>query len=248
MNIRRWSLRVLTFGLILFSAGHSAAGQEIEKVHAGNEGQPPTVDKGPQGTLDASGSAIHKRGWHYTVHPSDVLTLTFPLTPELTQSVTVQPDGYITLQDVGIIPASGQTLPELTDSVKKAYAKILHDPLISIDVKDFEKPYITVGGQVGKPGKFDWRGDVTVMEAIAIAGGFLDQAKHSQVLLFRRVSDQWAQAQLINVKQMIQAGNLREDPILQPGDMLYVPKNWLAKIKPWVPIPSLGMYSQANNL
>ena len=102
-----------------------------------------------------------------------------------------------------IYQAAGQTLPELTEAIKTAYSKILQDPVISVDPKDFEKPYFTVGGQVGKPGKFDWRSDVTLTQAIAIAGGFTDASKHSQVLLFRRVSDQWTEAKIINVKKML---------------------------------------------
>ena len=195
-------------------------------------------------STDETRPALQKRGWRYTVHPSDTLQLTFPLTPEFNQTVIVQPDGYISLLGVGNLLAMGQTLPELTELLKKTYGKTLRDPVIFVDVKDFEKPYFVVGGQVGHPGKFDWRGEVTVTQAVAIAGGFMDTAKHSQVLLFRRVSDEWAEAKLINVKQMINARNLREDPLLQPGDMLYVPKNAISKIKPFIPLPTVGMYAQ----
>jgi polysaccharide export outer membrane protein len=164
------------------------------------------------------------------------------LTPDFNQTVTVQPDGYITLRYVGDISAAGQTLPELTASIKTAYSKILHDPVISVDPKDFEKPYFVVGGEVGKPGKYDWRGEVTLTEAVAMAGGFTDAAKHSQVLLFRRISDQWTEAKIINVKKMLRSRNLEEDPVLQPGDMLYVPKNALSKIKPFLPTSNVGAY------
>jgi polysaccharide export outer membrane protein len=119
--------------------------------------------------------------------------------------------------------------------------------VISIDPTDFEKPYFVVGGQVGKPGKFDWRGDVSVTQAIAIAGGLTDAAKHSQVLLFRRVSDQWTQAKIINVKKMFASRNLQEDPELQPGDMLFVPKNALSKIKPFLPTASAGAFYNPTN-
>jgi polysaccharide export outer membrane protein len=144
---------------------------------------------------------------------------------------------------VGDLPAAGQTLPELTESIKTAYSKILQDPEITVDPKDFEKPYFTVGGQVGKPGKFDWRADVTLTQAIAIAGGFTDASKHSQVLLFRRVSDQWTEARIINVKKMLSSRDLQEDPDLKPGDMLFVPKNALSKIKPFLPTTSAGIYA-----
>ena len=124
-----------------------------------------------------------------------------------------------------------------------AYSKILHDPVVSVNPKDFEKPYFVVGGQVGRPGKFDWRGEVTLTQAIAMAGGFTDASKHSQVLLFRRVSDQWSEARIINLKKMLNSRNLQEDPVLQPGDMLVVPKNALSKIKPF--LPTTGIYLNA---
>ena len=198
---------------------------------------------GTKATTGDFGTATHKGDWRYTVQTSDTLELTFLLTPDFNQTVTVQPDGYITLRGAGDVLAAGQTLPELTESIKQAYGKILQNPVVSIDPKDFEKPYFLVGGQVGRPGKFEWRGDLTLTQAISIAGGFNDNAKHSRVLLFRRVSDQWAEAKLINVKQMLRAGNLREDLVLQPGDMIYVPKNAISKIKPYIPIPTLGLYS-----
>ena len=107
------------------------------------------------------------------------------LSPEFNQTVAVQPDGYVTLKGAGTIFVEGQTVPELTETVKAAYAKILHDPVIAIALKDFEKPYFIAAGQVAKPGKYDLRSDLTVTEAVAIAGGFNDKAKHSQVVLFR---------------------------------------------------------------
>ena len=242
MNDQSHILRTLTFILIMLSAAHSVAGQESSRPSASNGGQSATMDKPPRETLDDTGLAVHKRGWRYTLHPSDTLELTFMLTPEFNQTVTVQPDGYITLRNVGDLSAAGHTLPELTESIKMAYSKILHDPVISVDPKDFEKPYFVVGGQVGKPGKFDWRGDVTLTQAIAMAGGFTDAAKHSQVLLFRRVSDQWTAARIINTKKMLNSRNLQEDPVLQPGDMLFVPKNALSKIKPFLPTTGAGVY------
>ena len=205
-------------------------------------GQPATTGESPSEAPDRSTSTLHKRNPRYTIHASDTLELTFPLTPEFNQTVTVQPDGYITLREAGDLLAAGQTLPELRKSIKAAYAKILHDPEISVDPKDFEKPYFIVGGQVGKPGKIDYRGDVTVTEAIAMAGGFTEASKHSQVLLFRRVSDQWTEARIINVKKMMDSKNLQEDPELQPGDMLFVPKNAISKIKPFLPTSSVGAY------
>jgi len=243
MNTRNSTLRMLVFILILFAAARSAAGQKIPVASPANDGQLIAVDQTPPPTQNDTTSDLHKRTSRYVIHPSDTLELNFMVTPDFNQTVTVQPDGFITLRDVGDLPAAGQTLAELTESIKKAYSKILHDPVLSVIPRDFERPYFVVGGEVGKPGKIDWRGDVTLTQAIAMAGGFTDNAKHSQVLLFRRVSDQWASARLINVKQMIRKGDLKEDPVLQPGDMLYVPKNTLSKIKPFIPNSGLGAYA-----
>jgi polysaccharide export outer membrane protein len=154
----------------------------------------------------------------------------------------VQPDGFITLRGVGDIQVQGQTVPELTATLKTAYSKILNDPLISVILKDFEKPYFVADGQIGHPGKYDLRGDMTLTQAIAIAGGFLETAKHSQVLLFRKASEGWYSAQIINVKKMEQKGNLTEDPQLRPGDMLFVPKNKYSKIKPFIPMSNMGAF------
>jgi len=241
MNTWSVGLRNLTFSLILFSAAIPAAGQKV--VSNGIAGRQSDVsNNAPQANPNETGNDLHKRNWRYRVNPSDILELTFALTPEFNQTVIVQPDGYISLRGVGDVSAAGQTLPELTESLKAAYSKILQDPEIAIDPKEFEKPFFTVGGQVGKPGKFDWYGDITLTQAIAIAGGFTEASKHSQVLLFRRVSDQWTEARIINVKKMMSARNLQEDPELKPGDMLFVPKNALSKIKPFLPTTSVGTF------
>jgi len=186
---------------------------------------------------------LRRRDRRYQLHSADVLELNFPFTPEFNQTVTVQPDGYITLRGVDGIRVEGQTIPEVTKSVQTAYSNILHDPVINIELKDFEKPYFIVGGEVGRPGKFDLRGETTATEAVAIAGGLRDSAKHSQVLLFRRVPDGWVQTTKINMKKMLNEANLDEDAQLQPGDFLYVPKNTLSKIERFIPTSSIGMYT-----
>jgi polysaccharide export outer membrane protein len=240
MEMRSFKRKILTAGLILLFTSFPAAAQKTLVPSSMSAAHPDAIDEAPHAMVDESSSELHKRNWRYKINPSDVLELTFQLTPEFNQTVIVQPDGYITLKDVGDLQAVGHTLPELTESIRTAYSKILHDPVISVDPKDFEKPYFIVGGQVGRPGKFDWRGNVTLTQAIAIAGGFTDASKHSQVLLFRRVSDQWSEAKIINVKKMLNAGVLQEDPELKPGDMLFVPKNFFSKIKPFLPTPGVG--------
>ncbi len=95
---------------------------------------------------------------------------------------------------------------------------------------------------MGRPGKYDLRGDTTLTQAVAIAGGFTEKSKHSQVLLFREVSDDWVEVKKIDAKRILQAKNIQEDLHLRPGDMIFVPQNAYSKIQPYIPKPYLGWY------
>lgn len=206
-----------------------------------------SADPSPTASAKASDSApdsFRDRYPRYKIRSGDAFDISFELSPEFNQSVSVQPDGYVTLRGVGDVHVADQTVPQLTATLHTAYEKILHDPLISVVLKDFEKPYFIADGQVGRPGKYELRGSTTLTEAIAMAGGFQETAKHSQVLLFRRVDDNWVSAKIINVKKMEKMGDLKEDPFLHPGDMLFVPKNRFSKIKPFLPTSSMGTFAK----
>lgn len=185
---------------------------------------------------------FQERHPRYQLRKGDTFDLDFAMTPEFNQVVAIQPDGYITLKAVGSVFVEGETIPQLTETLKAAYANILHDPVIAISLKDFEKPYFIASGQVAKPGKYDLRSDLTVTEAVAIAGGFDEKSKHSQVVLFRPVSGGGYEAKLINVKKLLASRNLSEDIRLQPGDMVYVPQNSLSKIRPFLPSSSVSAF------
>ncbi|HTW30987.1 MAG TPA: polysaccharide biosynthesis/export family protein [Candidatus Sulfotelmatobacter sp.] len=237
MSPIRWMAVLLT--VCAFSAAQdktftstAASGTSPTAPAAANTAQP-----------TAAKTDFHQRTPRYRIESGDTFDITFDLSPEFNQTaVAVQPDGYVTLRAVGDLQVAGQTVPELTQTLKTAYSKILNDPPISVILKDFEKPYFVADGQVAKPGKYDMHGQVTLTEAIAIAGGFQSSAKHSQVLLFRRVDDQWTEAKLINVKKMEKHGDLKEDPFLHPGDMVFVPKTVLSKIDRFIPNLSMGSY------
>ncbi|MGH9493668.1 MAG: polysaccharide biosynthesis/export family protein [Candidatus Sulfotelmatobacter sp.] len=191
----------------------------------------------------ASTPSFGERNSRYRIQAGDTFDLTFDLSPEFNQTaVAVQPDGFVTLRSIGDIQVAGQTVPQLTQTLKTAYSKILNNPPISVILKDFEKPYFVAGGKVAKPGKYEMHGNTTLVQAIEIAGGFQTNAKHSQVYLFRRVDDQWTEAKLINVKDMEKKGNLSEDPFLHPGDLVFVPQNAYSKIDRFIPNLSMGTY------
>lgn len=153
-----------------------------------------TIDNAPADSTNQI--QLQQRNPRYAIRAGDSFDINFELSPEFNQAaVVVQPDGFITLKSVGDIHVAGETVPQLTKTLHDAYDKILNDPPVSVVMKDFEKPYFTAIGQLNHPGKYDLRGDVTLTEAVAIAGGFTDNAKHSQVVLFRRVNEDWAPRQ-----------------------------------------------------
>jgi polysaccharide export outer membrane protein len=191
-------------------------------------------------STEADKPTPQQRNPRYQLSRGDTLELLFPFSPEFNQTVTVNPDGFVAITEVGDVYIAGKTVSEAKDLFLNKYAVILHDPVINLVLKDFEKPYFIAGGELAHPGKFDLRGDTTLTEAIAIAGGFTENSKHSQVLLFRRVSHDWAEVRVLNVKKMFQTGSLSEDVHLQPGDMFVVPQNRISKIKKWIPYTSVS--------
>jgi polysaccharide biosynthesis/export protein len=227
---------------ILLLAAMPAFGQQAtpQPVAAATGATTPTAAS----SSESSTPQLQQRDQRYHIEAADTFDVAFELSPEFNQTLTVQPDGYVTLKAIGDVKVVGQTVPELTQTLRTAYGKILNDPMISISLKDFEKPYFFADGQLARPGKYEMRGTVTLAEAVAIAGGFTEAAKHSQVLLFRRVDDQWIQAKIFNMKQMEKSGNLHEDPTLHPGDLIVVPKNALSKIRTFLPQTGIGAYSQ----
>jgi polysaccharide export outer membrane protein len=203
-------------------------------------GQEATGDAKPD--PDSRPALQRRDSSRYRLCASDLIALTFPQTPEFNQTVNVQPDGYVSLIAVGDVHLEGMTSQESIVVIKSAYEPILRDPLVTLELKDFNKPYFIVGGHVFKPGKFDLRGATTATEAVAMAGGFMESAKHSQVLLFRRVNDSWTEVKNLDLKHILQGHDVGEDPQLKPGDMLYVPQNFISKVKKFIPNYGMGSY------
>lgn len=197
---------------------------------------------GPAASTQNSDVNFNDRTPRYHLEEGDSFEVHFEFSPEFDQEITVQPDGFVTLRDVGDIHVAGQTVPQLTATLKSAYEKTLSRPVISIVLKDFEKPYFVAGGQVGHPGKYTLRGDTTLTQAIQMAGGFTEKSKHSQVLLFRRVSDAWTEARVLDIKKMLSDKKLAEDPYLRNGDMIIVPQNRISKFSRYIPNSGLSLY------
>jgi polysaccharide export outer membrane protein len=167
----------------------------------------------------------------YKLRSGDTIDITFVYVPDFNQTVTIQPDGYVTLRGVGDIRAGGLSLPEIKKLVETKYGVIMKDPDVSIEIKDFEKPFFLAQGEVQKPGKYELRSDTKLSEAVAIAGGLSTSAKHSQVLLFRRTEGGQIDVKEIDLKKVLHGKDLSTDLNIQAGDMVFVPKSRVSKLK-----------------
>lgn len=206
-----------------------------------------TPESSTAGTADGTGIQIKNPALTGDRHPlyrlrnSDVLEIHFTFAPEYDQTITIPPDGFITLRAAGSLQVETLTLPELTAAIAQKYS-FMRDPEVSVTLKDFERPYFLAGGQVGHPGKYELRSSTTVTEAIAVAGGFTEQSKHSQVVLFRKAREGFVESHVLDLKAMLASKRLDEDIELRPGDMLFVPQNRISKIKKFLPVASLSTF------
>jgi polysaccharide export outer membrane protein len=183
------------------------------------------------------------RNARYRLQPTDVIEVHYRYTPEFNQIITIQPDGYVATQIAGDLKLQGLTLEEAKSLLLERSKARLKDPEVTLTLKEFEKPYFEVGGEVANPGRFDLRGDTSAIEAIARAGGFkTNSAKHSQVILFRRVGPTLAKAEILNLKAVTQPPFTESDTALRSGDVLIVPQNRVSKIERFVKWVNIGAY------
>lgn len=187
-------------------------------------------------------SQFSSRTPRYRLQTSDVVEIQFKFTPEFTQTVTLQPDGFVPLQIAGEIRLQDLTLEEARTAIVAKYAGILHQPAITLTLKEFNKPFVIVGGEVSKPGKLDLRGDLSLTDAVTMAGGFTANAKQNQVLLFRRVNPEMVEVKRINVGDILGKGKFAEDIRLLPGDAIYASKSNLAKFDRFMAVSRLGFF------
>jgi polysaccharide export outer membrane protein len=194
------------------------------------------------GQAQDNSGGFASRDPRYRLQPNDVIDVQFRYTPEFNAPATIQPDGYISTQITGDVHVSGLTLAEASAAISKQASARLKDPEVTILLKEFVKPHFVVAGEVNHPGTFELHGNVGIVQAIAISGGFKDSAHRKQVVLVRKVNSEVAEVKVFNVAQLMSAKGVREDPQLRPDDMLMVPRNTFHKIDPLIKLGSLGLY------
>jgi polysaccharide biosynthesis/export protein len=184
---------------------------------------------------------LHQRP-RYMLHAGDVITLDYRYTPEFNQTVTIQPDGYVSLDIVGEVKVAGLTLEQAHDQIVAGASNRLNRPELTLTLKDFQRPYIVVAGEVVRPGKLDLREDTTALQAVMLAGGFKDSARDTKVLLFRRINQGTAEVRQLDLHNIHKTTELEHDTVLQPGDMLLVTRNKLEHLSRFMKATNLGLY------
>ncbi len=178
----------------------------------------------------------------YTLVAGDVFEIQYRYTPEFNQTVTVQPDGYVSLEIGGDLKVAGRNLEQIRKLILSAAGKRLASPEVTVVLREFQKPYVVVAGEVVQPGKFELREKVTAVQAVLLAGGFKDSAKSSQILVFRKLNGETAEVKVLNFKTLKRTSDLENDLTLQSGDMILVPRNRLSKIERYVRLASLTTF------
>ena len=194
--------------------------------------------------ISAVAAAAQTSDPRYVIRPSDTITIRYLYSPEYDYLAVVEPDGFLSAPVVGEIKVAGLTLPQARDAIVAAAGRRLRDPEVFVDLKEFDKPHFVVFGEVGAPGRFELRTRTTVLEAVAIAGGFKQSSLHSQVLLFRKHDEEHAEARLIDAKNLMHGNDPAGDVELQAGDMVVVPQNMISKIERIVKWTSIGALLQ----
>ena len=182
------------------------------------------------------------RDARYLLRAGDEISVEYRYTPEYNATVSIEPDGFASLPMLGDVKLGGLSLTQVHSTLMAKAEDRLNAPEITVQLKQFEKPYYIVGGEVGAPGRFELHGRVTALQAVEMAGGFKTSGKASQVLLIRPVSDTKGETKLINLKKVVSKRQLDEDVELRPGDMLLVPKTRLARVEPYVRLVNAGFF------
>ena len=159
----------------------------------------------------------------YVIGPQDLLAINIWHEPELSQSVPVRPDGKISLPLVGDLEVSGLTPRLLQARLAKELDAYIHKPQVTVIVREVNSRKFYIIGQIERPGTYSLSARMTVLDALATAGGFRDFAKVQQIYLLRLMPDGSRKRFHFDYKAAVNGKNSYRDIELQTGDTLVVP-------------------------
>ncbi len=166
----------------------------------------------------------------YRILVNDELALTVLGHPDLSGPLRVLPDGRTTVPGAGSVYLLGATVEEATKKVTESLAHIVRYPQATIGVTNYGARRIFVMGEVQIPGDHEYHRGMSVLGAIAEAGGFNDRAKRSSIIVLRRMGPEEAVAFRVDLTDPLKGEKLQQDLPIRPFDIVYVPKTFIASI------------------
>ena len=158
----------------------------------------------------------------YVIGPDDVLQVLFWREPENSAEVVVRPDGMISLPMLNDIQVSGLTPEQLRQKLLVDATRFIKEPDVSVIVKAINSRKVFITGLVAKPGAYPLGVPTTVLQLIAIAGGFGEWANQKNVTIMRTENGKQVTFKF-NYKEVVAGKNLKQNILLKPGDMVIVP-------------------------
>lgn len=165
----------------------------------------------------------------FTIGPGDEIALSVWNNPELDQEVVVSPSGQIAVSFVGLVDVSGKTVSELTQTLTNEFSKYYVDPVVAINIESSLSNKVAVLGEVRMPGVFNVDSQMQLVDAIASSGGLSPYAEPRSVALLRHTEGE-PTAHLLNIKRFLEEGDTSQNPYLQRGDVVYVPRSFISKV------------------
>jgi polysaccharide export outer membrane protein len=154
---------------------------------------------------------------------NDVLLVNVWKEPDISHSVPVRSDGKISLPLVGELQAGGQTPRQLEQEITKRLQSYISEPEVTVIVTASNSQKVNLMGMVSRPGAYLLTRSTTVLDAIAMAGGFKDFAKQKSIYVLRQAPDGTQKRIPFNYKEVIKGKNPDQNIPLQAGDTLVVP-------------------------
>jgi polysaccharide biosynthesis/export protein len=172
---------------------------------------------------DETSPATKPHDASYVIGSSDVLAITVWKEPEVSRSIPVRPDGRISLPLVGEIQAAGRTPVQLEQDIAAKLQAYISKPDVTVIVEQINSEKFNILGRVAKPGSYLLSGTTTVLDAIALAGGFQDFAKQGGIYILRPNPQGGDSRLAFNYKQVIKGKHTEQNIRLEPRDTIIVP-------------------------
>ena len=210
-------MAVLTL-LVLLSGGALSQSDSASRPPA-----PAAATDKQSGDNPGEGSRTAHSDSSYVIGADDVLAINVWKEPDVSRSVPVRSDGKISLPLVGELTAGGQTPLQLEQEITKRLANYISEPEVTVIVTDSKSQRINILGMVARPGTYMLTGSATILDAIAMAGGFKDFAKQKQIYVLRANADGTEKRLTFNYKEVIKGKNPEQNIRLLPRDTVVVP-------------------------